>query len=290
MRTDGMARAQGAPVLKVEDLVAGYGETTILDGVSLTVAPGEILVVLGATGSGKSTLLRCIVGLVEPRAGRVLIENRDINAASGSEREDILRGVGLAFQEAALLNSMTTAENVALPIMEHWQLDEPTALMLARMRLARVGLVGAGDKMPAELSGGMRKRAGIARAIALEPGLLLLDEPTSGLDPTTARAIDELVLGLKARGNMGIVAVTHELGSINTIADRAVMLAKGSVIAAGSLAAVRADPDARVQAFFQRKLLVPERTRTLVDALEWRPDGTVGEGATRAQRMRRERA
>jgi phospholipid/cholesterol/gamma-HCH transport system ATP-binding protein len=270
MRTDGMARAQSVPVLKVEDLVAGYGETTILDGISLTVAPGEILVVLGATGSGKSTLLRCIVGLVEPWAGRVLIENRDINAASSGERDDILRGVGLAFQEAALLNSMTTAENVALPIMEHWQVDEPTALMLARMRLARVGLAGAGNKMPAELSGGMRKRAGIARAIALEPGLLLLDEPTSGLDPTTARAIDELVLGLKARGTMGIVAVTHELGSINTITDRAVMLAKGKVLASGTLDEVRAVPDARVQAFFRRELLPQDERKSLVEELEWR--------------------
>jgi len=265
-----MTPAENARLLVIEDLVAGYGDTTILDGISLAVDPGEILVVLGATGSGKSTLLRCIVGLVEARQGRVLIGGRDINAASGAAREEILRGVGLAFQEAALLNSMTTAENVALPIMEHWQVDEPTALMLARMRLARVGLAGAGDKIPAELSGGMRKRAGIARAIALEPHLLMLDEPTAGLDPTTARAIDELVLGLKARGDMGIVAVTHELGSINTIADRAVMLASGTVITSGTLAEVRADPDPRVQAFFRRELLPQEARKSLADDLEWR--------------------
>jgi phospholipid/cholesterol/gamma-HCH transport system ATP-binding protein len=259
------------PELVVDDVVAGYGEQVVLDGVSLTAARGEILVVLGATGSGKSTLLRCMVGLLAPLHGRVLVRGRDVNAASGRAREEILRDVGLAFQDAALLNSLTTAENVALPIVEHWGTDEPTALMLARLRLASVGLAGAGEKMPAELSGGMRKRAGIARAIALEPGLLLLDEPTAGLDPTTARAIDELILGLKARGDMAIVAVTHELGSINTIADRAVMLAKGSVIAAGSLAAVRADPDARVQAFFQRKLLPAAAGRSLADELEWRP-------------------
>ena len=256
--------------LVVENLVAGYGETTILEGVSLTVDAGEILVVLGATGSGKSTLLRCVVGLVAARKGRVLIEGRDINAAGDIEREDILRDVGLAFQEAALLNSMTTAENVALPIIEHWRLDEPTALMLARMRLARVGLAGAGAKMPSELSGGMRKRAGIARAIALEPRLLLLDEPTAGLDPTTARAIDELVLSLKARGDMAIVCVTHELGSINTITDRAVMLATGKVIASGTLDEVRSNSDARVQAFFRRELLPQGKRQSLVDALEWR--------------------
>jgi len=259
------------PELVVEGLVAGYGEEVVLDGVSLAAVRGEILVVLGATGSGKSTLLRCIVGLLAPLRGRVLVRGRDVNAASGRGREEILRDVGLAFQDAALLNSLTTAENVALPIVEHWGVDEPTALMLARLRLASVGLAGAGDKMPAELSGGMRKRAGIARAIALEPGLLLLDEPSAGLDPTTARAIDELILGLKARGDMAIVAVTHELGSINTIADRAVMLAKGSVITAGSLAEVRADPDARVQAFFQRKLLPAAAGRSLADELEWRP-------------------
>jgi phospholipid/cholesterol/gamma-HCH transport system ATP-binding protein len=266
-----MTRAADERLLVVEDLVAGYGEQTVLDGVSFTAGPGEILVILGATGSGKSTALRCIVGLVVPRGGRVLIRGRDMTAASTEEREDILKDVGLAFQEAALLNSMTAAENVALPIIEHWGVDEPTALMLARMRLARVGLAGAGDKMPAELSGGMRKRAGIARAMALEPPLLLLDEPSAGLDPITARALDELILSFKARGDIGIVAVTHELGSINTIADRAVMLAHGKVIASGTLDEVRGTPDERVQAFFERRLLPDPRHESLADRLAWRP-------------------
>jgi phospholipid/cholesterol/gamma-HCH transport system ATP-binding protein len=264
-----MTGSGGAAVLRVDHLVAGYGDTVVLDNVSLTVDAGEIVVVLGATGSGKSTLLRCIVGLLAPQNGQVLIRGRDVHAAAGAERDEILRDVGLAFQEAALLNSMTTVENVALPIVEHWGVDEPAALMLARLRLASVGLAGAGEKLPAELSGGMRKRAGIARAIALEPGLLLLDEPTAGLDPITARAIDELVLSLRARGRMGIVAVTHELGSINTIADRAVMLAQGKVIAAGTLAEVRGQPDERVQAFFQRKLLPRGAHESIVDALAW---------------------
>jgi phospholipid/cholesterol/gamma-HCH transport system ATP-binding protein len=262
--------ADSRPLLVVEDVVVGYGDEVVLDGVSLTVNAGEIVVVLGATGSGKSTLLRAIVGLVPPRAGRILIGGRDIHGADDDEREEILRGIGLAFQEAALLNSLTTAENVALPIMEHWGVGEATALMLARMRLASVGLAGQGGKMPAELSGGMRKRAGIARAIALEPALLLLDEPTSGLDPTTARAIDELVLSLRARTRMGIVSSAHELGSINTIADRAIMLARGKVIAAGSLEQVRAHPDERVQAFFQRQLVLGARRRSLADELGWR--------------------
>jgi phospholipid/cholesterol/gamma-HCH transport system ATP-binding protein len=265
-----MSEAGAAPLLEVEEVQAAYGEQVVLEGVSLSVRPGEIVTVIGATGSGKSTLLRCCVGLLRPLRGRVRIRGRDIHAASDIEREEILRDVGLAFQEAALLNSMTTLENVALPIVEHWGVEEETALMLARMRLARVGLAGAGRKLPAELSGGMRKRAGIARAIALDPSLLLLDEPTSGLDPTTARAIDELVLGLRERSGMGVVAVSHEIGSINTIADRAVMLAHGRVIAAGTLEEVRSETDPRVRAFFERALVAGEVRRTLGDELEWR--------------------
>jgi len=266
-----MNSAPSKLLLEVNDISAGYGDEIVLDGVSLEVRSNEILVVLGATGSGKSTLLRCLVGLVTPLRGQVRIQGHDVHAADEIEREEILRDVGMAFQEAALLNSMTTVENVALPIVEHWGVEEETALMLARMRLARVGLAGAGGKLPSELSGGMRKRAGIARAIALEPSLLFLDEPTSGLDPTTARAIDELVLDLKSRSGMGIVAVSHELGSINTIADRAVMLARGRVIASGTLEEVRGNPDPRVRAFFERALVTGAARRSLADELESRP-------------------
>ncbi len=256
------------PLLSVEDLSAGYGDQIVLDGVSLGLERGEILVVIGPTGSGKSTVLRCIVGLVTPSRGRVRIRGRDIHAAEDEEREQILQDVGMAFQEAALLNSMTTVENVAFPIMEHWGVEEETALMLARLHLSHVGLAGAGRKLPSELSGGMRKRAGIARAMALEPSLLVLDEPTSGLDPTTAREIDELVLRLKARGDMGILAVSHELGSINTIADRVVMLYDGRIIASGTLPEVRDSDDPRVQAFFGRALVEGEAARSLADLLE----------------------
>ena len=256
--------------LVVDDLVAGYGDNVVLDGVSLTARRGEILAVLGKTGCGKSTLLRSIVGLLAPRRGRVLVGGRDVHAAVAEERDEILRGIGLAFQDAALLGSMTTAENVALPIVEHWAVDGDSASMLARMRLASVGLASAGDKMPDELSGGMRKRAGIARALALEPALLLLDEPSAGLDPTTARALDQLILELKARSDMAIVVVTHEIASIDIIADRAVMLADRGVIAAGTVPEVRASADPRVHAFFERELVARRRARTLVDELEWR--------------------
>jgi phospholipid/cholesterol/gamma-HCH transport system ATP-binding protein len=174
----------------------------------------------------------------------------------------------MSFQSAALLNSMTVVDNVALPIVEHLHVDPRTAAMLARMRLARVGLAHAGDKMPSELSGGMRKRAGLARAMALDPILLLFDEPSAGLDPITGRELDDLILDLKREGTMGIVAVTHELGSINTIADRAVMLADGKVLAHGPLDEVRANPDPRVQAFFKRQTLGDRKDADLVAALE----------------------
>ena len=260
----------GPPLLVVDDVAAGYGDELVLDGISLTLDAGEILVVLGGSGSGKSTLLRCIVGLLPPARGRVLVRGGDVNAARGSERDEILQDIGMAFQGAALLNSMTVGENVALPIVEHRGLDEATALMLARMRLAEVGLEHVADKLPSELSGGTKKRAGLARALALEPSLLLFDEPSAGLDPVTARELDDLILSLKERRDMGIVTVTHELGSINTIADRAVMLADGKLIAAGTLAEMRASPDERVRAFFRRELLTKDSRPTLVDELEWR--------------------
>lgn len=259
--------ADATPLLQVDDLVVGYGDRTVLDGVSLRLERGEILVVLGASGCGKSTLLRAIVALLDPLAGRVRIEGRDIHAASDSERETILRDVGMAFQAAALLNSLTVGENVALPIVEHWRLDARTADMLARVRLARVGLAHAAGLMPAELSGGMRKRAGMARALALDPALLLIDEPSAGLDPVTARGIDDLILSLRDEG-IGCVVVTHELGSIETIADRALMLADGKVIAEGTLDAVRQSPHPAVRAFFRREAPAHDASTSLLERLE----------------------
>ena len=256
------------PRLVVEDLVAGYGDHRVLDGVSFDVAGGEIVVVLGGSGSGKSTILRCVVGLLQPWSGRVLIGGKDICAATGSARDTILRDVGMSFQGAALLNSMTVGENVAFPIVEHLGVSHETALMMARMQLAKVGLAGATNKLPSELSGGMRKRAGVARAMALEPSLLLFDEPSAGLDPITGRELDDLILTLKAEGRMGIVVVTHELGSINTIADRAVMLSGGRIIVSGTLDEVRAHDSPEVQAFFRREALDDDEHGSVLDALE----------------------
>jgi phospholipid/cholesterol/gamma-HCH transport system ATP-binding protein len=243
-------------VLEVRDLVAGYGDKTILDGVSLTVDEGEIVVVLGGSGSGKSTLLRCVVGLLAPISGTVTIDGRDIHKAHPKERDEILRGVGMAFQSAALLNSLTCADNVALPIEEHWRLDHETARMVARMRLASVGLADAADALPSELSGGMRKRAGLARALALDPKLLLFDEPSAGLDPITSVELDELIVQVNRSLGTTIVVVSHELPSIFTIATRCIMLdpSTKSIIAEGPPLELREKhPDPRVHAFFNRQ-------------------------------------
>ncbi|HEV8711452.1 MAG TPA: ATP-binding cassette domain-containing protein [Candidatus Binatia bacterium] len=255
------------PYVQVENLVARYGNRTILDGVSCSAQRGEITVILGGSGSGKTTLLRHIVGLLTPAAGRVLIDGRDIHRASEEEQEAILRNVGMSFQAGALFNSMTLEENIALPIMEHAHADRDTANTLARMKLALVGLERAAQSLPAEISGGMKKRAAVARALALDPALLLFDELSAGLDPVTARELDELVLRLKAQLDVAILVVTHELSSIQMIADRAVMLQDGKVLAAGTLDEVRSLDHPQVRAFFDRQPRSTVVQHGLLDAL-----------------------
>jgi phospholipid/cholesterol/gamma-HCH transport system ATP-binding protein len=255
------------PYVQVEDLVARYDTRTVLDGVSLSAHRGEITVVLGGSGCGKTTLLRHIVGLLTPASGRVLIDGRDLHRASEEEQEAILRNIGMSFQGGALFNSMTLEENVALPIIEHTHADQETARLLARMKLALVGLERAAHLLPAEISGGMKKRAAVARALALDPALLLFDELSAGLDPVTARELDELILRLKAQFDMAIIVVTHELSSIQMIADQAVMLHAGKVLAAGSLDQVRATDHPQVRAFFDRRPRLLTLQRGLLDAI-----------------------
>ncbi|MBI3795422.1 MAG: ATP-binding cassette domain-containing protein [Deltaproteobacteria bacterium] len=256
-----------SPYVQVENLVARYGNRTILDGVSCSARRGEITVILGGSGSGKTTLLRHIVGLLTPAAGRVLIDGRDIHRASEEEQEAILRNVGMSFQGGALFNSMTLEENIALPIIEHAHANRETAYTLARMKLALVGLERAAQSLPAEISGGMKKRAAVARALALDPGLLLFDELSAGLDPVTARELDELVLRLKAQFDVAILVVTHELSSIQMIADRAIMLHAGKVLAAGTLDEVRSMDHPHVRAFFDRRPRSTVVQHGLLDAL-----------------------
>jgi len=248
-----MTTPTDTPYVQVEDVVARYGTRTILDGVSMTARRGEITVILGGSGCGKSTLLRHIVGLLTPASGRILVNGRDIHQASEDEQEAILRNIGMSFQAGALFNSMTLEENVALPIIEHAGADEATAKILARMKLALVGLGHAAHSLPAEISGGMKKRAAVARALALDPELLLFDELSAGLDPVTARELDELVLRLKVQLGVVILIVTHELSSIQMIADQAIMLHAGKVIASGPLAEVRTMDHPQVRAFFDRQ-------------------------------------
>jgi phospholipid/cholesterol/gamma-HCH transport system ATP-binding protein len=241
------------PYVQVESLVARYGNRTILDGVTFNAHLGEITVILGGSGCGKTTVLRHLVGLLTPSAGRVLIDGRDIHQVSEEEQEAMLQNIGMSFQAGALFNSMTLEDNVALPIIEHLHADPSIARMLARMKLALVGLERAAHLLPSEISGGMRKRAAVARALALNPALLLFDELSAGLDPITARELDELVLRLKKQFNMAIIIVTHELGSIQMIADQAVMLHQGKVLAAGPLQEVQATDHPQIRAFFDRR-------------------------------------
>ncbi|HSJ97812.1 MAG TPA: ATP-binding cassette domain-containing protein [Myxococcota bacterium] len=224
------------PIIRVEGLVAGYGDRTIFDGVSFEVARGEVLGILGGSGSGKSTLLKNLIGLYRPWRGRVWIDGADLVAAEGEARRAILRRIGVMYQQGALFGSMTLAENVRLPMEELTALPEEAIERIAASKLKLVQLEGFEDYFPAEISGGMRKRAAIARAMALDPRILFLDEPSAGLDPITSADLDDTILLLRATLGITFVVVTHELASIYKIADRVIMLDKErkGIVATGS--------------------------------------------------------
>jgi phospholipid/cholesterol/gamma-HCH transport system ATP-binding protein len=241
------------PNIVVKDLVARYGERTVLDGVNLTVMPGEVRVILGGSGCGKSTLLKHLIGLNEPAGGTVQLLDVDLGTADEPEKLAVLGRIGMLFQGGALLNSLTVHENVALPINERITLPPAVVYEMVEMKLELVSLGHAGKLYPPELSGGMKKRAALARAIALDPVVLFCDEPSAGLDPITSAALDELLLGLRDRFGMSVVVVTHELESIRRITDRATMLDKGKVIADGTLEELQASEHPMVRAFFDRK-------------------------------------
>lgn len=243
-----------APILiEVEGLTACYGPRLILDDISFTVQQGEILVVLGGSGSGKSTLLKHMVGLIQPAAGTIRYRGCDLVLMQEDERAELLKQVGISFQSGGLFNSLTLAENIALPLREHRDFDESTIQALVRMKLSLVGLADAGHLMPGELSGGMRKRAGVARALALDPEILFFDEPSAGLDPITAAGLDQMILSLRRLLGLTLVVITHELTSIRTLADRALMLDQGKIIFLGTLAEAIESPHPRVRQFFQRQ-------------------------------------
>jgi phospholipid/cholesterol/gamma-HCH transport system ATP-binding protein len=241
--------------IRVEDLSVGYGERVIQHGLTFDVRRGDVFVVMGGSGCGKSTLLRVLYGLMPPLAGRVLVDGVDLWSASADEQDAIRRGFGVLFQAGALWSSLTLAENVGLPLTEYTELGAGEVRDVVRLKLALVGLAGFEEYYPSEISGGMRKRAGLARAMALDPEVLFFDEPSAGLDPLSSRRLDELMLELRDSLGTTVVVVTHELASIFAIADDCVFLdaETHTMIAGGDPKRLRDEsPDERVREFLNR--------------------------------------
>jgi len=241
------------PFIVVENLVVRYGDRTVLDGVSFEVRQGDIFVILGGSGSGKTTLLRTLVGLKRPSAGRILFHGEDFTAMSEGERIELRKKMGMSFQGSALLKSISLADNVALPLREHTALEESTIDIMTRIKLELVGLGGFENYLPSELSGGMKKRAGIARAMAMDPEIIFYDEPSAGLDPIVAAGIDELIRKMQETFKLTSVVVTHEMESVKLIADSVCMLKSGQVVGVGTLDELERSDHPYIQQFFARR-------------------------------------
>jgi len=241
------------PLIEVSGLEAWYGRRRILNNVDFSVNPGEIRVIMGGSGSGKSTLLRHLLGLQKPRGGRVRLLGIDIGSAGEREMNALRRQIGVSFQGGALLTSMSVGDNVALPLREHTALDENTIRIMSRLKLEVVNLGGFQDLMPSQLSGGIIKRAALARAIVMDPKLLFFDEPSAGLDPVVSAELDELILRLRDALRMTIVVVTHELESAFKIADTITVLDQGDILMTGPVEAVRKSGNERIQDLLNRR-------------------------------------
>ncbi|HUU21196.1 MAG TPA: ABC transporter ATP-binding protein [Phycisphaerae bacterium] len=228
-----MQQPAAEPIIRVVDLVKRFGDNTVLDGVSLDIFPGETVVVMGGSGCGKSTLLRHMICSLAPDAGRVELFGQDLADLDEAGLNAIRLRFGILFQSGALFSSMTVGENVALPLREHTDLDDETIDIVVKIKLEQVGLRQAADLMPAEISGGMKKRAGLARATALDPEVLFYDEPSAGLDPVTSAEIDQLIMDLTGKLGVTSVVVTHEMDSAFRIADRMAMLDAGRILKLG---------------------------------------------------------
>ena len=236
-------------VIEVENLTKDFGERRVLDSVNLQIHEGETFVIMGGSGCGKSTLLRHLTGALKPDSGRVLIKGKDITQASEQEIDEIKKRFGMLFQSAALLDSLTVEENVSLPLREHTKLARDIIKIMVKMKLSLVGLRGFEHHMPSELSGGMKKRVGLARAIAMDPDIVFYDEPTAGLDPVVGAVIDKLILDLSKKLLITSVVVTHDMQSVFRIADKVAMLHKGSILQIGTPEEIKNSSDPIVQQF-----------------------------------------
>lgn len=240
------------PLVECKGLTVGYDGKPVLEGIDLTIEAGEIVALLGGSGCGKSTLLRCMTGLLPPLSGELRILGESLYDLSSDDRSKLLRHTGTAFQQDALFGSMTVGDNVSLPLCELTKLPEVIIDEMVALRLAMVGLAGYERRAPTSLSGGQRKRAALARASILDPDLMFCDEPSAGLDPAIAAAIDQTLLQFRAALGVTIVIVTHEIASIEAIADRAVMFANGGIVAAGTIDELSTNENVEVYNFFHR--------------------------------------
>ena len=250
-----MEETKSIPVIQAIDLTVGYGDTIVLENIDFSIDKGEIFVIIGGSGCGKSTILKHLIGLYEPIKGDILIKGKSIVKAGAGEKRRMMRTFGVLYQSSALFSALSIAENIALPIEEYTDLSEDEVCARVNEKLNLVGLDGVGSKMPAELSGGMKKRAALARAMALDPEILFFDEPSTSLDPVTAAMLDRLIIDLRDRLGTTMVIVTHDLDSIFAISDRIIMLdtETKSIIARGKPSEIRKDnPDPTVKEFLFR--------------------------------------